>query len=190
MSYLFYFRHFSETQEAAKKAPNALEILRTIAQDRLKKKVRYTKSAPNLGDQAVPLGRGFTFQPASLPVEAVLKDRGGGTPRHPTSPGELATPETGLQPEHMDANAICFTIDPGWRASQGSVQFQFITPIPDSPTSLGRPDSPLLHRHHSLDQLSFAAQQCRAMNAMGVPEVNLSDEVLHPIDELHAYLGL
>lgn len=162
-----------------------------MAQGRLKKKVRYTKSAPNLGDQAVRLGRRFTLQPAApLPVEAVLKDRGTGTSRNPTSPGELAAPETVLQPEHMDANAICFTIDPSWQASQGSVQFHCITPIPDSPTSLGRPDSPLLHRHHSLDQLSFAAQRCRTLNAMEAPEANLSDEVLHPIDELHAHLEL
>jgi hypothetical protein len=163
-----------------------------MAQDRLKKKLRYAKSAPNLGDQAAPLGRGVAFQPsAPLPVGAVPKDIGGNSPRNPTLPGELATPEAVFQPENMEENAIYFTIDSSWRASRGSVQFQFITPIPDSPTSLGRSDSPLLHRHHSLDQLSFAAQQAtKAFTAMEFPEVYPSDEVLHPIDELHAYLEL
>lgn len=163
-----------------------------MAQDRLKKKLRYAKSAPNLNDPAAPLGRGVTFQPAApLPVEAVPQNIEGNSPRSLTSPGELATPEAVLSPEDMEGNAIYFTIDSSRRASRGSVQFHFITPIPDSPTSLGRSDSPLLHRQHSLDQLSFAAQQAtKAFRAMEFPEVYPSDEVLHPIDELHAYLEL
>lgn len=162
----------------------------------MKKKLRYAKSAPDLGGQAAPLGRRVTFQPVAplrRPVEAVRKDIGGSCPRNPTSPGELATPEAVLQPEDIDENAIYFTIDPSWRASRGSAQFRSITPIPESPTSFGRSDSPLLHRHHSLDQLSFAAQQAtKSFTAMEFPEVTVypSDEVLHPIDELHAYLEL
>ncbi|KAF8557104.1 hypothetical protein OG21DRAFT_1495021 [Imleria badia] len=183
-------RSFTDNQEAEKKAPNALEVLRAMAQDRLKKKLRYAKSAPNLSDQAASLRRGVTFQPA-VPtlVEAATKDIRGSSLRNLTSPGKLATPEAVPQQEDMDENAIYFTIDPNWRASRG-VQFEAITPIPDSPTSLlGRSDSPLLHRHLSLDQLSFAALQAtRTFAAMEFPEVYSRDEVLHPIDELHAYL--
>lgn len=192
-SYLCLFRPFPETQEAEKKVPNPLEKLRTMAQDRLKKKLRYAKSAPNLGDQAAPLKRGATLELPAVPIpaEAVPEDVTATSPRTLSSSGELATPEAVLQPEDMDENAIYFTIDPNWRASQGSVQFQFITPIPDSPTSLGRSDSPLLHRHHSLDQLSFAAQQAiKAPTTMEFPEEHPSDEVFRLIDELHTYLEL
>ncbi|KAG8213451.1 hypothetical protein J3R82DRAFT_11967 [Butyriboletus roseoflavus] len=186
-------RPFSETQEAGKKVPNALEKLRVMAQDRLKKKLRYAKSAPNLGDQAAPTEREVTPQPpVPMSAEAPPRDVEASSPRTPSSPSGLATPEAILQPEDVDENAIYFTIDPNWRASQGSVQFQFITPIPDSPISFkGRSDSPLLHRHYSLDQLSFAAQEATtALTTMEFPDMYPSDEVLHPIDELHAYLEL
>lgn len=165
-----------------------------MAQDRLKKKLRYAKSAPNLGDQAASLERGATLQPAvPIPAEVAPKNVEASSPRTPSSPSESATPEAVLQPGDMDENAIYFTIDPNWRASQGSVQFQFITPIPDSPTSLGRQDSPLLHRHHSLDQLSFAAQDAtKVSTTMEFPdEVYSGDEGLHHIiDELHTCLEL
>lgn len=151
-----------------------------MAQGRLKKKLRYTRSAPNL---VAPSERGVTLQPA-VPRP---KDASASNPRILPPPGELATPEAVLQSEDMDKNAIYFTIDPTWRVSQGSMGFQFITPIPDSPTSLGRPDSPLQHRHHSLDQLSFAAQQPTAMES---PVAYPGDQILHPIDELHTYLEL
>lgn len=186
-SYLGFFRPFCETQQAERKVPNALEVLRAMAQDRLKKKLRYAKSAPNLGDQVAPLERGAAFQPA-MPTSAKVapKNAEASSPRTLSSPSESATPEAVLQPEDMDKNAIYFTIDPNWRASQGSVQFQFITPIPDSPTSLGRGDSPLLHRHHSLDQLSFAAQEVtKASTTIEFPdEVHSSDEGLRLSDFL------
>lgn len=182
---LGFFRPFSEAQEAEKKAPSALEKLRVMAHGRLKKKLRYAKSAPNLGDQAAPFERDTHQPPLPVPAEALPKVAEASSPRTPSSPSELGTPEPILQPEDMDENAIYFTIDPNWRASQDSVQFQFITPVPDSPTSLGRPDSPLLHRHHSLDQLSFSAQDSTTME-----EMYPSDVDLHPIDELHAYLEL
>ncbi|KAH0832884.1 hypothetical protein J3R83DRAFT_11836 [Lanmaoa asiatica] len=185
-------RTFSETQEAEKRVPNTLEILRSMAQNRLRKKLRYAKSAPNLGNQATSSDREVTLQPpVPIPVEVAPTDVEASSPRTLTSPSELATPKAILQPEEMDENAIYFTIDPNWRASQDSVQFEFITPIPDGPTSLGRPDSPLLHSHHSLDQLSFAAQEAtKTLTTMEFSEVYPSDEVLHPIDELHTYLEL
>lgn len=192
VSYLAFPRSVSEKQEVQKKSSNALKILRAIGQDRLRKKLRYARSAPNLGDQSAPLRRGVALPPAiPRPVEVVPKDASAGSPCTPSSVGEIATPKSVLDPEDMDGNAIYFTMDPAWRASQGSAQFQFITPIPGSPTSLGRPDSPLLHRHYSLDQLSFAAQEAtRALTAKGFPVAYPSDEILHPIDELHAYLEL
>lgn len=158
-----------------------------MAQDRLKRKLRYAKSAPNLGDQVAPLRRVALLQPPMpMPVEAMPKDEGLNGPRDRTSPGKTLTPDVTVQQEDMDENAIYFTIDPNWRASRGSVQFECITPIPDNATS-DRPDSPLLHRHYSLDQLSFAAQQTTTME---FPELYPRREVPHPVDELHSYLEL
>ena len=188
-SYLSFFRPLSERQGAERKTPNALEALRTKAQDRLKKKLRYAKSAPNLGDQSAPLRQGVT--PVVLtPTEVVTKNIGGGSQRDLASPCKSATSEAVPQQEDADENAIYFTIDPNWRASRGSAQFEAITPIPNSFTSfLERPDSPLLHRHYSLDQLSFLALQAtKTLTDMEFPRVYPRGEVLHPIDELHAYL--
>lgn len=156
-----------------------------MAQDRLKKRLRQAKSAPNLGDQAASLGRGVP------PVKVVPKDVSASSSRVSSSSAQPAIPEAVPQPEEMDENAIYFTIDPTWRESQRSIRFECITPIPDGPTSLGRPDSPLLHRQHSLDQLSSAAQQTiETLTVMELPVVYASDEGLHPIDELHACLEL
>ncbi|KAG6370821.1 hypothetical protein JVT61DRAFT_11032 [Boletus reticuloceps] len=178
-------RRSSETQEEEKKAPNALEVLREMAQGRLKKKLRYAKSAPDLGNQAAPLRRGVKFQhPVSTPVKATPKNMGASSARNITPPRGSAIPEAVLQQGDMDENAIYFTIGPNWRASQGSVQFEPITPIPDSPTSLGRPDSPLLHRPHSLHQL--AQRAAATLTARDFPKTYPGD----PIDELHAYLEL
>ena len=159
-----------------------------MAQDRLKKKLRCAKSAPNLGDQAASFRRGGTFQPAvPIPVGAAPKEIGSSSSRYPASPGKLLTPEAVLQQEDTDENAIYFTVDPNWRASRGSAELEPITAIPDSPVSSGRPDSPLLHRHYSLDQRSFAGVHVtNTLCAMEYP----SGDVLHPIDELHAYLEL
>lgn len=155
LPYLALLRPTLEKQETGKKSLSALEILRAIAKDRPRKKLRCAKSAPNLSARVTPLrGAKLEFAVPSA-VEAVPNDAPASGPCT-----RSATPEVVIQPEDMDKNGIYFTVDPTWRTSQGSVRFQFITHIPDRPISLWRPDSTLLHRRQSLSRLHTQPTRC------------------------------
>jgi hypothetical protein len=168
---------------------NALEILRSKAQQRLMTKLKCTKSTPNLSGQLKAAVQASATGAPAVPavVRAAPTAKEAASAPVSLSPKELPASEMVPELETLDDNAIYFTIDPDWRASQGSVVFQFITPIPSDDDLHGRPDSPLIHRHHSLDQLAFAYQQSMSM---APSEERSTNTYPHPIDELHSFLEL
>ncbi|KAF8841795.1 hypothetical protein BDN67DRAFT_1068238 [Paxillus ammoniavirescens] len=170
-----------------KKATNALEILRSKAQQRLMTKLKCTKSTPNLSGQVKAAVQASATGAPAVPAVVSFSQTAEETVRAPVplSPQEFPTSEMVPELETLDDNAIYFTID--WRGSQESVVFDFITPIPSDDDLHGRPNSPLLHRHHSLDQLAFAYQQS---TSMVTPEERSTDTYPHPVDELHSFLEL
>ncbi|KIJ67035.1 hypothetical protein HYDPIDRAFT_166428 [Hydnomerulius pinastri MD-312] len=183
-------RKLSDAQKSEKKATSALEILRSKAQQRLMKKL--TKSTPNLVGEA----KAAAAQPGPSATEAAMavlipSPKANNATVPPTSslppkPRDSQNQEMVDEPEEFvpdpDDTGIYFTMDPNWRASRGSeVMLMFISPIPGDDDPM--PDSPLLHRPHSLGDLSLPFQ---------TPEPSGSDHPavvsLHPIDELHSYL--
>ncbi|KAG9314811.1 hypothetical protein JVU11DRAFT_3902 [Chiua virens] len=169
----------SVAQEVEKKT-GALQVLRTMAQDRLKRKIRCAKSTPNLTERV-------TRPSVTAPMCVVTVPKDGDASGSSIQPSSRKSATT-MPPEDLDADGIYFTLDPNSRFSQDSVRFQPITPIPGSTTAFGRPDSPLLHRHYSLDQLAFSAQEAARMSAMELPLEHAGDEVVRLIDEVQAYL--
>ncbi|KAF9234232.1 hypothetical protein BU15DRAFT_65900 [Melanogaster broomeanus] len=179
-------RKNSDAGNSEKKVVNALEILRSKAQQRLITKL--TKSTPNLSAQVKAAVQGSSTGPPATPeISKAAPTAGGATsPCVPSVPAKPLDHEVLAELEKFDKNAIYFTIDPEWRASQGSVVLKFITPIPSDYGPNGRPDSPLLHRHHSLDQLACAHDDWQPLMSMEFPEECLDNT--HPVDELHSFL--
>ncbi|KIK92179.1 hypothetical protein PAXRUDRAFT_147857 [Paxillus rubicundulus Ve08.2h10] len=167
-----------------KKVTNGLEILRLRAQQRLMTKLKCTKSTPNLSGQlkvavqASATGAPAVVRAAPIPGEAASAPV-------PSSPEELPASEMVPELETLDNNAIYFTIDPDWRASQENVLFKSITPVPSDRDLYDRPDSPLLHRHHSLDQFAFA---CQRSMSIAPGEERSTNTYPRPNDEFHSFL--
>ncbi|KAH7884487.1 hypothetical protein F5I97DRAFT_1830946 [Phlebopus sp. FC_14] len=176
--------------KADAKATNALQSIRSKAQQRLMNKLKYAKSTPNLSGKdtaAVKAEARIAPNPSKLTLPPKLAP----VIRDEASKGEPAPkPEASSPLEELDVNVsdggIYLTFDPEWRTSSGDVLLTFITPIAQEP--LARPDSPLLHRHRSLCELTthfhFSGRHTESTRKQS------ADAALHPIDELHSYLEM
>jgi hypothetical protein len=93
--------------------------------------------------------------------------------------GEVAPQELEID---LNDGGIYLTLDPEWRSSRGDVFLTFLSPIPDE-----IPDSPIIHRRHSLVEL-----QSRQSMPMRQPqdEVRPTRPRMDSIDELHSFLCL
>ena len=100
-----------------------------------------------------------------------------------TQPPATPTDEEASEELEIDFNDGCIylTLDPEWRSSQGDVFLKFLSPIPDE-----IPDSPILHRCQSMDELQFRRNILMPRN-QATPS---GPKKIHPIDELHSYLCL
>ncbi|OAX39514.1 hypothetical protein K503DRAFT_865372 [Rhizopogon vinicolor AM-OR11-026] len=107
-------------------------------------------------------------QPAKAPAPATKQPE-----KPPTNQGgEAPAPELEI---NLNDGGIYLTFDPDWRTSCGDVVLTFLSPIPDE-----IPDSPIMHRRHSLDELHRQITPRSQATSTGAK--------MDPIDELHSFL--
>jgi len=169
----------SEPKEQPPKSAKSIPSAKFLSRAKAARSTPNLNAAAKADAQEAPLVVPPIPCKATAPTPIIKQSTATPTIKQATNTPVNQSGEAASQEPEIDFNdgGIYLTFDPDGRTSCGDAVLTFLSPIPDE-----IPDSPIIHRRHSSDELE-------AWHFNPMPQPTQTGPKMDAIDELHSFLA-